>query len=124
MNLHDKENNTKNKDKIKKVNKSMWDKFLEFKSQNEGNKYRNKIIDPVKRSYNIQKYETITDRKRPWSSQECEKLINAEHAKLSWPLISKNIGRSIYSCKSKMNKLKNDHELKQKNLKKLNISER
>ena len=36
MDLHAKENNRNNKDKIKKVNKSMWDKFMEFKSQNEG----------------------------------------------------------------------------------------
>ena len=36
--LHSKEKNQNNKDKIKTVNKSMWDKFTEFKSQNEGKK--------------------------------------------------------------------------------------
>ena len=38
MVLHEKENNNNNKDKIMTVNKSMWDKFIEFKSQNEGKK--------------------------------------------------------------------------------------
>ena len=37
----------------KKVNKSIWSKYMAYKFANVNKKYRNKIIDPHKRSYNI-----------------------------------------------------------------------
>ena len=63
--------------KIKCVNKTMWNKFLAFKEENKNDKFRNKIKDPSKRSYNIYKYEKITKRKRAYSKHECKVLINA-----------------------------------------------
>ena len=54
-NLHNEEKNLKNKDSIINVNKNLWEKFKQFKAENEKSKFRNKIIDPHKRSNNIQK---------------------------------------------------------------------
>ena len=34
--MHRQEKNPKNKDVTKKVNKSLWEKFLNFKSENQG----------------------------------------------------------------------------------------
>lgn len=50
MDLHKKEKNIINEDASKNVNKSMWEKFLQFKAENPNSRKNNKIIDPKKRS--------------------------------------------------------------------------